>query len=655
MKEISKAIIHRHNQLRQEIQRHNDLYYHHNNPEISDAEYDLLFQELQKLETAYPALRPSETVNVPTAQKTNFKTAPHTTPMLSLDKALNESDVHTFYKRITKLTGAPPQCVVQPKIDGVAICLIYTNGKLTAARTRGNGLAGEDILPNAMCIPSIPHTLGKPVSIEVRGEAHISPKNFAAMNTKLVEDGLAALNNPRNAASGALRQINPKVTAQRPLEFLAYSLLSNQAHLTESETLEELKLLGFEIPTYHLTNSIEETLGVFENFMTQRPSLNLDIDGVVYKVNHRHHHQALGHTAHHPRWAIAHKFPAHTGESFITGIVSQVSKNGTITPVAQIQPLTVGGVVISRASLHNFTFIEEKNINVGDKVLLKRAGDVIPYIEKVIKKQSHGTYPAPSTCPSCKTPLLVQKKVYCPLWSCPGQQKQKLLHACSKSALNIQGLGESQISLLFEEGITNITNLLDLPNNITLLDKLAQTPGWGTLAISNLKTSVESARFTTLDRVIISLSIPLIGRTAAQKISSKFMQCGDLAEACRNRADEILDLLGPAALKSLYDFFQRPEASTLAHDLDQRISYKKQVTRRQESFTFTGTLHSLTRDAAIALLEEHHFSYQSTLSSKTSFLVVGQKPSSAKISKAKSLKITLLQESDFLDLFKEKS
>ena len=656
MKKNPKSAYNRHKELLALLQRHDHLYYGENKPEISDGEYDTLFAEKEKLEKDFPELENKKnTANVPHAE-TIFSKSKHSSPMLSLEKALSIQDVEMFLRKIENQIGFFPNYIAQPKIDGLALCLVYKKGALTEARTRGNGKEGESVLKNALTIKNIPKKLPSSVTCEVRGEVYITPQDFLTMNQTFEQDDATPFVNPRNAASGSLRQLDSTITQKRPLRFIGYALHQYDSIDSEVAALELLAHWGFATPPFALAKSASDLIDFFTETLNTRAHIDMDIDGVVYKVNELSFHKTLGTTAHHPRWAIAHKFPAAKGTSTVVNVIPQISKNGTITPVAIIAPITLGGVVITKASLHNYDFIKDKNINIGDVISVQRAGDVIPYIEEVLSKNSHSFFPPPDFCPSCNQPLLLlERKVLCTFAKCPGKLQKKLAYFCSKPALNIQGLGEKHITTLLHHGVTTPTDLLTLPSNTNLTSKLQSLPGWGDKAVMNLTEAITKAKKTTFSRALISLSIPLLGQTKAQAISQKFESFEEILTSYKEQTLlSKLQFLGSAFLKELDLFLENQDNQNIMTSLDQHLQFQKEVAVSSTSFTFTGTLSSLSRNEAIQMLAQNGYVHQNALSHKTSFLVVGHKPSPAKTKKAEAYGIPQLHESDFINFVRQK-
>ncbi|GAB4108503.1 MAG: NAD-dependent DNA ligase LigA [Roseiflexaceae bacterium] len=662
-------------QLRDEIRAHNYRYYVLDDPVVSDAEYDALLRELRALEEAHPELvtPDSPTRRVGAAPSDKFAKVRHPVPMLSLGNAFNEEDVRAWRERILRLLGAdtPLAFVVEPKIDGLAIALTYEQGRLLRGATRGDGEVGEDVTANLRTIQSVPLSLRTgegaaaiPSSIEVRGEVYMRVADFEALNERLAAAGERVAANPRNAAAGSLRQKDPAVTAGRPLRFFAYAVgpFEGVPLTGQWQTLQTLKALGFPVNRdTRFFDDFEQALAYSREWMTRREELDYEVDGIVFKIDSFAQQRELGVVGRDPRWAIAYKFPARETTSRLLNIVVNVGRTGVVTPNAEIDPVTIGGVVVRNASLHNADYISERDIRIGDYVTVKRAGDVIPYIIGPVVDRRTGTeqvWQMPERCPACGTPLerIEGEVAYrCPNFGiCPAQLVRRVEHFVSRGAMDINGIGERQAQLFVEKGmIKDLAGLYDLQAS-----SFEGLEGFGERRIANLLQALAESKGRPLQRLIIGLGIRFVGEVAANALVARF---GSLDALMAASEEEIvaIDGIGPAVAASVTQFFSlepnraliaRLKAAGLRTEADQTAMVRASSQLDGKVFVITGTLPSLSREQAAALIASHGGKVTGSVTKKTSYLVAGADPGGTKVSKAQELKIPLLDEAGLLAL-----
>jgi DNA ligase (NAD+) len=659
-------------ELREQIRQHNYRYYVLDEPTVSDAEYDTLMRELRAIETAHPDLitpdSPTQRVGGSASEK--FAKVRHPVPMLSLGNAFNEDDLQSWRDRTARLLGddVPIAFVVEPKIDGLAIALTYENGRFTRGATRGDGEVGEDVTANLRTVPSIPLTIldrGSPVptSIEVRGEVYMRIADFEALNKRLAAAGERVAANPRNAAAGELRQKDPAITASRPLRFFAYSVGPFEGvHLrSQWETLELFRALGFPVNRDRRRfEDFAQVLAYCREWMARRDKLDYEADGIVVKVDSFAQQQELGVVGRDPRWAIAYKFPARETTSKLVDIVVNVGRTGVITPNAVIEPVTIGGVVVRNASLHNADYISERDIRIGDYVTVKRAGDVSPYIVGPIVARRDGSerpWTMPERCPACGTPLERPEgevAYRCPNFGiCPAQLVRRIEHFVSRGAMDIAGIGEKQAQLFVERGLVK-----DVADLYTLTAASFEgMEGFGEKKISNLLMAIEAAKQRPLARLITGLGIRFVGEVAAQALAA-FGSLDALASASIDQIRAI-DGIGPAVAASVTQFFSLPANQALVQKLKdvgvQTTGGPTGIERAGDglsglAFVITGSLPTLTREQAEALIKSHGGKVAGNVTKKTSYLLAGTEPGGTKYSKAQELKIPILDQAGLLAL-----
>lgn len=654
-------------ELRRQIETANYNYYVLDNPTISDAEYDRLMRELEQLEAAYPELRTpdSPTQRVGAQPLDEFKTVTHRVPMLSLDNAMDEGEIRDFAIRVQKsLPGETVQFVCEPKIDGLAVELVYENGVFISGSTRGDGITGEDITQNLKTIRSIPlrlmPNLPIPTLLEVRGEVYMDKADFQRLNEQQLKEGKPLFANPRNSAAGSVRQLDPQITAKRPLKIFCYGLGSLEGYFfqTHHEFLEALLKWGFRVnPLIEIAKEVEALIAYYHKIESIRDSMPYDIDGVVYKVDSLAQQAKLGIKSRSPRWAIAGKFKAQQEVTQIIDIEASVGRTGAITPVAHLKPVQIGGVTVSHATLHNQDEIDRKDIRIGDWVVVQRAGDVIPQVVKVITERRTGNekrYSIPANCPVCGTPVVREEdeaKHRCPNINCPAQIKASIEHFASKRAMNIEGLGEKLIEQLVDSGlIKNVADIYSLRK-----EQLLTLERMGEKSAQNLLDAIAASQNVSLARFIYALGIRNVGEHMAKVLAKAF---GSLERLSQASEEELMAIegVGPIVARSVRNFFNaESNRQTIEKLLSSgiRISSEQDYKQKEEiagkTFVFTGTLTNFTREEAQALVEKYGGKSASSVSKKTDYVVVGENAGS-KAETARQLGVKILNEAEFLEL-----
>ncbi|MFN4200673.1 NAD-dependent DNA ligase LigA [Fervidobacterium riparium] len=651
--------------LRNEIEYHNYRYYVLASPVITDEEYDKLMKRLIELEEKYPELRTpdSPTQRVGGQLLEGFETVEHSEPMLSLDNTYNEAEMLNFHERVRKSVG-DVEYVAELKIDGVSVALRYEKGILMKAITRGDGLRGDDITANVKTIKSIPLKLPEPIDIEVRGEIYMPVSYFEEYNQQREENGLPAFANPRNATAGTLHLLDPSEVAQRKLDsFIYFVVKPNLYNLrTHWEALEFLKRLHFKVnPHNRLCNSIEEVIAYWQEWAAKRHELEYWVDGVVIKVNDFQKQNELGWTAKAPRWAIAFKFPAQQARTKLLGVTYQVGRTGVITPVAEFEPTELEGTVIKRASLHNFDYIQEKDIRIGDYVLIEKAGGIIPQVVQVIADLRTGSeipVAPPETCPVCGGPVGKESGEYvaykCLNPHCSAKLKRHLEVFVSREALNIQGLGPKIISKIVDAGL--VKDIADL-FYLTIFD-LSQISGLGPKMISNILSEIERAKDTSLERLIVGLGIPDVGEKTAKVIAKKFRNLDELVNAS---IDELLQIegIGEDIAESIVTYFAAPKTREIIEKLKcANVNLESKITEEENildglTICVTGTLRNFSREEIKKYIESLGGHFTDNISKKTDYLVVGENPGS-KLQKAQKFGVKIINEEEFLKLVQER-
>jgi DNA ligase (NAD+) len=662
-------------QLREELQSHDYRYYVLDEPSVPDAEYDRLMKELRDLETAHPELvtADSPTQRVSGTAAAGFGAVTHAIPMLSLNNGFTEEDLRDFDRKVRERLGVGEASIdysATPKLDGLAISVLYREGVFTRAATRGDGVTGEDVTANVATIRSVPQRLrGKPPAVlEVRGEVFLPFKGFEKMNADQQARGEKTYVNPRNAASGSLRQLDPRITAQRPLDLNFYEL-----GVVEGGTVPErhselpawLNALGLRTGSENRkVQGVEGCLGYYRDIGERRLKLPFQIDGVVYKVDRRADQEKLGFVSRAPRWALAHKFPADEELTLLEGVIFNVGRTGALTPAAKLKPVFVGGVTVSNATLHNMDEVARKGFLIGDTVVVRRAGDVIPEVVRYLPdKRPADARPIlmPQTCPVCGSPVVREEdqavyKCTGGVLKCRAQRAEWIMHFAGRRALDIEGLGEKLIEQLVEDGsISSPADLYDLEAKV-----LAERERMGEKSAKNVVDAITRSKDTTLPRLLFGLGIPQVGESTARALAEQFGKLDDLMAASAEQIEETPDV-GPIVSAEVAKFFASPAAREVIRRLRAAgVTWKEQEPDRAEAlplsgltFVITGTLAGLQRDAAEDALRELGAKVSGSVSKKTSYLVVGADAGS-KLAKAQSLGVPVLDEAALEQVLKTK-
>lgn len=652
--------------LRRQIEEHNHRYYVLDQPAVSDAEYDRLYRRLVELEQHHPELRtpssPTQRVGAPPAAK--FETVRHSVPMLSLDNAMSESEFLEFDERVRRALRSSEivEYVAEPKLDGVAVELVYLDAALAVASTRGDGFQGENVTANIRTIRGIPlqlraggdHGPGIPRRLEVRGEVIFPRALFDRLNEERLRAGEAPFANPRNAAAGSLRQLDPHITASRPLDIFFHGVgqLEGVETATHWQLMERLRGWGLKVnPLNRLCRGAAEILDYHRDLSARRMELDYEVDGVVAKVNRLDLQRRLGQVSRSPRWAIAFKFKAQQATTKVRNIVPSVGRTGVITPVAELDPVALGGVTISSASLHNMDEIERKDVRIGDTVVIERAGDVIPYVVEVLAEQRTGEerrFQMPERCPVCESPVIREEGAAayrCIGMRCPAQLREAIRHFASKHGLDIDGIGEKLVEQLVARGmIRDVADLYSLTE-----DQLVSLERMGRKSAQNLLEAIESSKQTTLARLLYGLGIPQVGEHLAAVLAEELGSVAALESATEEQLLAIREV-GPETAREIRAFFSVPENREVVQRL-LAAGVRPQVERRSrggplagKSLVLTGTL-SIPRDEAIRRIEECGGKVTGSVSSKTDYVVAGRDAGS-KLGRAKKLNVTVLEEAE---------
>ncbi|MDW7535368.1 MAG: NAD-dependent DNA ligase LigA [Candidatus Nitrotoga sp.] len=662
-----EPVSHRVAHLRAEIERHNYQYHALDDPLVSDAEYDAMFRELQILEARHPSLATpsSPTQRVGASPLLSFNQVVHHTPMLSLNNAFNEDEVRAFDNRIRETLGvAEMEYSVEPKFDGLAVSLTYRDGVFVQGATRGDGAVGEDVTQNLRTVRNIPLRLAKPITfIEIRGEVLMFKADFAALNLQQQDMGAKPFANPRNAAAGSLRQLNPQVVSGRHLSFLAYgagAIDGSTLPDTHSGQLEYLQKLFVPVPQgRRVVQGSDGLIAYYREIGEARNGLPYEIDGVVYKVNNMSQQACLGYVSRAPRFALAHKFPAEEALTTILDIEVQVGRTGALTPVARLAPVFVGGVMVTNATLHNEEELHRKDVHIGDVVSVRRAGDVIPEVVRVLLERRPADarkFSMPKTCPACGAQ--VTKQLDESTWRCsggifcPAQRKQALLHFASRRALDIDGLGEKLIDQLVDQGLVSTpADLYGLS-----LGELAQLERMGEKSAQNFLDGIERSKRTTLARFIYALGIRNVGEVTAKALARHLLTLDNLIKIDEARLQLVPDI-GPIVAQSITAFFTEPHHLELVAQLRAAGVWwpeSDEVVARPtplggKTFVLTGTLSSMSREEAKSRLEAQGAQVTGSVSQKTDYLVAGEE-AGTKLGKALKLNLAVLDEQQFLAL-----
>jgi DNA ligase (NAD+) len=657
-------------ELRDEINHHDYCYYVAADPKISDAEYDALAAELQAIEHRYPDLQtadsPTQRVGGPPQEE--LGTVEHATPMMSLDTIQSADELRHFHATCKQeLDKQRVALVAEPKYDGLSVELVYENGTLVSASTRGDGRTGEDVTANVKTIRSVPLRLQDtdepmPRELIIRGEVYMPKEDFEAFNAAQREAGAKTFVNPRNAAAGSLRQLDPKVTAERPLRLFGWEIGPASSHRPDSQwqCLQWLGALGLPTnPEATRCNTADDAVDWFEDLKARREELVYEIDGGVFKVDQLGDHAALGTRAASPRWATAWKFPSHRRTTRIREIEAQVGRTGALTPVAQLEPVHIGGVEVSNVSLHNQDEIDRKDIRVGDHVVVERAGDVIPHVVAVVAQKRNGNekkYQLPKKCPACGGPVTREPdeaEYRCTNNSCPAQLKQALLHFASSSALDIDGLGEKLVDQLVDrELVRDLADLFDLE-----VEQLTQLERMGRKSAENLVNALdEAADSVTLPRLIHGLGIPHVGRATADELARAFGSLDALAKAEEQELRDLSDL-GPTVAGAVREWFDNSKNQALIarlkeRGLDPRVRGGGDRLKGK-TLVITGSLSAMTRDEAEEAVRVQGGRAAASVSGETDYLVQGSNPGQTKTSAAKENDVPTIDEDEFLKLIGE--
>jgi len=659
--------------LRDEIRHHEYLYYVMDAPELPDAEFDQLMQELKRLEAEHPTLitPDSPTQRVGGKPREGFVKVVHSRPMLSLDNAYNEQELRDWDRRVRELAGSDKiEYVCEMKLDGMSMALTYENGHLARGVTRGDGSIGEDVTSNVRTMRSVPLSIPAarlkkadvPPDFEVRGEVIMPLAAFKKMNDDRAAQNLSTFANPRNAAAGTIRVLEPNIVAQRRLDFYSYFLLVKGKYFPEkhSDALKALETLGFKVNSRHrVTHDIEEVLEFIHAREKERETLGYEIDGIVIKVNSMRTQERLGFTGKAPRWAIAYKFTARSGVTEVEDIVPQVGRTGRLTPVAWLKPVFIGGTTVSRATLHNMDEITRLGVKIGDHVIVERGGDVIPKVVKVDKDKprGHKKFHMPELCPVCHTKIRhVEGEVdyWCVNVNCPARLQGSILHFASRSVMNIEGLGDSLVNQLHQAGL--IKNIADIYTLKDKRDQILALERVGEKSVDNLLDEIEKSRKLPLERVILGLGIGQVGTRTAELLAEHFGSMDELMDASAEQLQEVNDV-GPSVSASIREFFDEPTNRELVRRLEKYgLTFKgakkvRGTALAGKTFVLTGTLPNYSRDAAKKMIEDAGGKVSGSVSKKTDYVVAGEEAGS-KLDKARELGVKVIDEKEMETLVK---
>lgn len=651
------------NSLREFLNQYSHEYHVLDKASVPDAEYDRLLQELITLESDHPELvtADSPTQRVGGEPLKGFHKVDHRIPMLSLANAFNEQGLRDFDHRVQQMIGDSVSYVCELKIDGLAVSLSYEKGRFVLGATRGDGYTGEDITSNLRTIRSIPLKLKEPGDLEVRGEAFMPKRSFEALNKKRKENEEEPFANPRNAAAGSLRQLNPRIAADRQLDTFLYGVGEwvGDAFESHSDALEKIQMLGLKTnPEWRRCQTIDDVVAYVEKWSDKRPDLSYEIDGIVIKVDSLSHQKKLGFTAKSPRWAIAYKFPAEEVVTTLEGIEVSIGRTGVLTPTALLAPVSVAGTTVRRASLHNEDLIREKDVRIGDAVVVKKAGDIIPEVVNVLIERRTGNeqpYHMPTHCPECESELVrIEGEVAlrCINPKCPAQIREGLIHFVSRNAMNIDGLGEKVITQLFQSSL--IEDVADL--YALRYDDLIKLERMGDKSVNNLIDAIEASKKNSLERLLFGLGIRYVGAKAAKTLAQAFKTIDDLAEAT---VDELIlvDEIGDKMADSIHTYFQNPDVLTLIEELKQHglnmdylgrepILSEADALFTDKTIVLTGKLEKMSRDEAKDAVEKLGGKVTGSVSKSTNIVIAGEEAGS-KLQKAKDLGIEIWDEDRF--------
>jgi DNA ligase (NAD+) len=668
---MSKGAAEQIEKLRDEIRRHEHLYYVLDAPEISDAEYDHLMQELKRLEEANPKLLTpdSPTQRVGGKPREGFKKVQHSRAMLSLDNAYNEEELRAWDRRVHELAGAKVEYVCELKLDGMSLALWYRGSQLERGVTRGDGYTGEDVTTNVRTIKSVPLSIGAaeskktglPKDFEVRGEVIMPIAHFNRMNDEREQQGLPRFANPRNAAAGTIRVLEPNIVAQRRMDFFAYFALKadgSDAFSRHSEALQALTEAGFKVNSNHArAKDVDSVLAFINHWEGRRDGLPYEIDGIVIKVDSIAMQRELGFTGKAPRWAIAYKYAARAGETVVEDILVQVGRTGKLTPVAALKPVSIGGTTVTRATLHNEDEIERLGVKIGDWVVVERGGDVIPKVVKVLDDKKHPRggrqFHMPTKCPECGGKVVRadgEADHRCVNAACPAKLREEILHFASRGVMNIEGMGESLVNQLADSGLVkSVADIFALTE-----EKLLALERMGKKSAQNVLAEIERAKSLPLERVVYGLGIRFVGERTAELLAEHF---GSMDKLMTASEDELMQVneVGPRVAASIREFFDEKRNRELVERLrGAGLQFKGVVKQRGtqlagKTFVITGTLPHHSRDEAKALIEDAGGKTSSSVSKKTDFVLAGVEAGS-KLDKAKELGVTVIDEAQLLKM-----
>ena len=654
---------HRIKELVESLNRYSEEYYIYNSPTISDYEYDKLLRELEELEKAYPEykLPNSPTEKVGDDSNGELEKVEYKVPMLSLANAFSSDELREFDSRV-RAFGVTPTYTCELKIDGIASSSHFKNGKFVLGATRGDGTYGENITSNMQTITSLPKVLKKKIDVEVRGEVYMKKSIFDMLNEQKVANGEEPFKNPRNAAGGSLKQLDVEITRQRKLDLFAYTLVNPEKYgiTSQVEALEFIEELGFVTnPNYKFCKNIDEVIAYIEEWKDKRKDLDYETDGVVIKVNEFEYQKHIGATVKSPRWAIAYKFPALEVETKLIDIKFTVGRTGNITPNAILEPVMIAGSLVQRATLNNEDFVVSKDIRIGDIVVVRKAGEIIPEVVRVVTEKRDKPlqkFEMINNCPVCDKPLVREYEEavhYCVNKDCPGRRKASIIYFASKVAMDIETLGEKLVILLFDLGyLTKVTDIYRLKNYKEDLEKIE---GLGEKSVRVLLDNIEKSKSNTLHKVITSLGIRFVGSKVSKILTKKFCSLSELLEASIDDFIVIKDI-GLSTAQSLVEYFKENkdlilELIELGIDPHETKKNNDELIFNGKTFVLTGKLETLTREKATELIEANGGNVSSSVSSKTSFVLLGKDPGS-KYEKAKKLNINIISEEEFINLLK---
>ena len=648
-------------ELSEQINYHNDRYYNHDDPEISDFEYDMMLRELEDIEAEYPELisPDSPTQRVGGSKGEKFSPVTHTVPMESLHDSFSPEEIRDFDRRVREQIDAP-EYVVEPKFDGLSVSCEYRSGVFVRGSTRGDGMTGEDVTDNLMTIKSLPKRIkNAPAFLEVRGEVYMSVATFESIVAQQENNGEKPFKNPRNAAAGSLRQKDAAITAKRGLDIFVFNIQAVEGYefSTHVQSLDYLKELGFPTAFYNSYDNIDDVLAEIERIDAHRGDLPCDIDGAVVKVNNLADREILGSTAKFPRWAEAYKYPPEEKETELLDIEINVGRTGALTPVGIFKPVLLAGTTVSRATLHNEVFIREKDINIGDTVLIRKAGEIIPEVLSLVR---HGDntepYTFPEYCPSCGSKVIREEgeaALRCTNTDCPAQLLRHLIHFVSRDAMDIDGLGPALLEQLLNAGlIRSFTDLYKLE-----AEPVARLERMGEKSAENIINAIERSKSAEIYRLVYALGIRHIGEKAAKLLCDHFLSIDRLFEA---DVEEIasIDGYGAVMAQSVYDYFRLEGTRKLISQLKASGVEMKPLEAKEKSgvfvgktFVLTGTLPTMSRKEASALIEQNGGKTSSSVSKKTDYVLAGEDAGS-KLTKAQSLGVAIISEAELLDMIK---